>query len=357
MTGTPAKYSFVILVIYLLIDANVAAQVINDNIESRIALTIEEYKSSNTDDCSLQWSCINKPLTRKCIQYHNDQWFFFNSGDHEELYVNVSGQDCRDRRGIQVIIIDGEAYEPETYTILKCVSFGNHDDVFFKLDSLERHKEYLVQIDGYLNDYCSFQIEVSKQPKGIPLKELFVDDSANNLIAENIVELQWDVTDSIAHHVEHYEIWRMFESEYRSMLVAQVGQEYNARRRPKLQYAIQDSLIQYGSYSYKIIAANKNKRSLISSTSIYNPKPKHAAADETDWLRLELYYPYKCKLKISVFDAKKRVLLNYFRFNYSFENQTFETYIKNYREEGISEFRVEVENLGNGEKQNKIIKK
>ena len=39
------------------------------------------------------------------------------------------------------------------------------------MDSLEIGKEYLVQVDGYLNDFCAFVIEVSDPQKGLRLVE------------------------------------------------------------------------------------------------------------------------------------------------------------------------------------------
>ncbi|HLK98373.1 MAG TPA: hypothetical protein VK364_11445, partial [Hymenobacter sp.] len=53
------------------------AQVANDDIERRQVLQLEQPVSSNTTDCTVQWSAVDEKLTGRCIEYHNDQWFEF----------------------------------------------------------------------------------------------------------------------------------------------------------------------------------------------------------------------------------------------------------------------------------------
>ncbi len=63
---------------------------INDNIENRLELKMNEPRKSNTADCTLQWGCLNHALTKKLIQYHNDQWFFFKSNQHGIDYATYN---------------------------------------------------------------------------------------------------------------------------------------------------------------------------------------------------------------------------------------------------------------------------
>jgi hypothetical protein len=58
-----------------------------------------------------------------------------------------------------------------------------------------------------------------------------------------------------------------------------------------------------------------------------------------------------------LFDTNRRELLNYFIFLYSADNQIFETYIKDYLEKGITDYRLQVEHLETGAKQNFWIEK
>ena len=91
-----------------LISQNFAnAQVVNDNIGNRSRLIIDSASIySSTDEATVEWQCINKALTNKCLIYHNDQWFTFNVKSEGSYYLNITSQSCRDSRGIQAIIIE-----------------------------------------------------------------------------------------------------------------------------------------------------------------------------------------------------------------------------------------------------------
>ena len=75
------KAVIVLLSAVTLLQSNVCAQVANDNIQHRLELPTDgNALVSNTTGCTVQWACVDQRLTGKCIQYHNDQWFFFHSG-------------------------------------------------------------------------------------------------------------------------------------------------------------------------------------------------------------------------------------------------------------------------------------
>jgi hypothetical protein len=90
------------------ISQNIAnAQVVNDNIGNRSRLILDSASIySSTDEASVEWQCINKALTNKCLIYHNDQWFTFNVKSEGTYYLNITSQNCRDSRGIQAIVIE-----------------------------------------------------------------------------------------------------------------------------------------------------------------------------------------------------------------------------------------------------------
>jgi hypothetical protein len=66
-----------------------------------------------------------------------------------------------------VVVIDGEPCKTETYKILSCVSLETQDDVNVKLVGLTENQDYLINVDGYLEDQCSFIIDISPVPKGV----------------------------------------------------------------------------------------------------------------------------------------------------------------------------------------------
>ena len=333
------------------------SQVENDNIENRIQLVLNKLASSSTTDCTLQWKCLNQRLTAKCIQYHNDQWYYFRTGNQDKYYLNISGQDCRDLRGVQLVIIDGEPCEPESYKILKCISLGTQNDVFVELDSLENQKEYMVLIDGYLHDFCSFNIEFSDKPKGLPLEEEELVNMEIKPAGENHVKIYWSIPDTIANELRYYEVYRRHESKFKSRKIHEVNQGFNAYGTKQLDYVCEDILPDYGKFYYKVIGVGDHGRIFISKISIQNKKPKSLDPESKYWLELELQYPDACKLKIAIYDAKNYSLLNWHNFNYTLENSLFETYIKDYIDEGIFFYRIEVINLDTKERINHLIQK
>ncbi|RYY21571.1 MAG: hypothetical protein EOO36_00355, partial [Cytophagaceae bacterium] len=135
------------------------AQVANDNIENRRLLRAEEVVTSTTTNCTVQRSCVDERLTGKCIEYHNDQWFEFRPPTAGTYFVNISGQRCRDVRGVQLVVLTGTPCQPSTYHVLSCTSLGTQDDLFVTLPNLQAGHPYLLDIDGYLKDGCRFNLQ------------------------------------------------------------------------------------------------------------------------------------------------------------------------------------------------------
>ena len=89
--------SFFLLVICF----TLAAQVSNNNIGSRTELILDAAPThSTTANSSVEWACVNKSLTNKCLIYHNDQWFHFTPQTNGKLFLNIASQQCRDLQGI-----------------------------------------------------------------------------------------------------------------------------------------------------------------------------------------------------------------------------------------------------------------
>jgi len=255
------------------------------------------------------------------------------------------------------LIIDGDPCIPESYKIKKCISLGNHDDVFIALDSLENQKEYMVLVDGYLHDFCAFNLELADKPKGIPLTKQGLVNLGMKPIADFHFELSWRIPDSIANLVRSYEVYRRHETEYKSKKVHEIQQGFNAYGKPRLDYGIDEILPDYGWYYYKIIGVEDQDKILISKSLFHYPKPNLKGSESKNWLELDMHYPKPCKLKISIYNATRQSLLYWSNFRYSTENSFFEHYIKEYIDDGVFYFRIEVENLETNEKKNHLILK
>ena len=169
------------------------------------------------------------------------------------------------------------------------------------------------------------------------------------------VEVGWRVPDTIASLVKKYEVYRLNETAFKSEKVHEINQSYNTHGIPRLDYVIDEVLPDYGKFYYKVIGVGDNDRMLISNSLIQYPRPKSDDKELKNWLEVDLNYPKGCKLKISIFDAKNHSLLYWMNFNYSSENRFFEYFIKDYRDEGITNFRIDILNLETGEKTSQLI--
>ncbi len=349
-------------------------QVINDNIENRLELKLNKPLLSNTTDCTLQWKCLNHTLTKKLIQYHNDQWFFFKTTQLKKYFINVSSQECRDLRGVQLMVIRGIACVPESYEILKCVSLGDQNDVFLKLDNLKPDQEYLILIDGYLNDFCAFQIEFSDTSKGFPVEDKGLVPMKFAPVTDFHFEIYWSVPNSITNLIRRYEIYRKDDFEFKSQLIHEVPQGFNTKGTPRLDYVVEDILPDFGVYHYKIIGIGDKDRFLIGNKLLSYNRPPGYQKDSKDtvlkmdsptstleniqsWLEIDLHYPRACKLKISIFDASSQKFLRRLDFNYNPSNRLFKTNIKKFREQGIFYYRIEVVHEETANKKSHLIMK
>lgn len=227
-----------------------SAQVTNDDIDHRIRLTAEASIVSSTTGCTVQWNCVDEQLTGKCIQYHNDQWFEFTPKTAGRYFVNISGQQCRDTRGVQLVVLTGTPCQPATYRVLTCSSLGSQDDVFVTLDSLKAGQSYLLNVDGYLRDYCQFNLAVSRTPRGLPDAALppAVDPQTNP-----VVTLRWTLPDSLGS-VQQFRVWRREAAAFQTtaqVTVAVVRSTYGTARTG---YSWTDTLSTPGRYLYQVTA-------------------------------------------------------------------------------------------------------
>lgn len=174
------------------------AQAANDNIENRRVLKAGEIITSNTTGCTVQRGCVDERLTGQCIQYHNDQWFEFTPPVAGRYFVNIGGQRCRDVRGVQLVVLTGQPCQPATYHVLSCTSLGTQDDVFVALDDLQAGQPYLLDIDGYLKDFCQFTLQVSDRAVGMPAVLPPASLAGALPGANRVVGLEWALPDSLA---------------------------------------------------------------------------------------------------------------------------------------------------------------
>ena len=228
------------------------AQAANDNIENRRVLRLEEISTSSTTGCTVQRACVDERLTGKCIEYHNDQWFEFTPKVSGRYFVNIGGQQCRDVRGVQLVVLTGQPCQPATYRVLSCTSLGTQDDVFVTLDSLRAGQPYLFDVDGYLKDFCRFSLQVSRTAAGLPVS--YFPPSPARLLptASRVVELSWTLPDSLANVLD-CRVMRREIHQYRSTEVHRVPVRRDTYGRPEASYSVTDTLPGPGIYDYQVL--------------------------------------------------------------------------------------------------------
>ncbi len=239
----------------LLTFTNALAQVSNNNIHQRAQLFIDDAATiSTTDKSTVEWACINKKLTEKCLIYHNDQWFTFTSATSGRLYLNVGNQQCKKKFGVQVLLIEGNPCETNTYRLLHCESFTDQNDTFIALDSIVAQKTYLINIDGFLGDVCSFNIQIATKPKGFPMRSLSLYTLDVTVKQEQqLVHLNWRIEKHASSRQEHFEIFRQKRNDYKATLITTVQLQANAQGKMLDQYFYTDTLISAGQYQYSIV--------------------------------------------------------------------------------------------------------
>lgn len=264
-----SRLLFIVFLLLLNPIFGIHAQTPNDNIENAIYLEHDQPFSSKTHGCTIQWSCVDESLTGKCIDYHNDQWFIFNAESYSKLYVNVGNQRCRDLRGVQIVVLKGEPCNVETYQVFKCVSLVNQDDIYIELDSLQKNENYYINIDGYLHDYCFFEIEVSQKPKGFPIDQELVLYTYSNR-NKNLVRIDWELPDALFHQVDEFQIFRKTASAFKHEFVANIPLISNVYGDISGKYYFEDSIAANIKYHYKLtVRANSGRLLFIDNYQFY----------------------------------------------------------------------------------------
>ncbi len=230
------------------------AQVPNDDIANRRVLQLEEQVVSSTTGCTVQQACVDERLTGKCIEYHNDQWFTFTPTITGQYFVNIGQQKCRDVRGVQLVVLTGQPCQPKTYRILNCISLGTQDDVFVVLKNLQAGQPCLLNVDGYLKDFCQFTLQVSRQATGSPawLLPLLATEALPG--TNRVVHLEWTLPDSLAN-AAYCRVLRREAHAFRSSERGRVAVGRNTLGGQPSTYAVADTLPAPGYYLYQVMTA------------------------------------------------------------------------------------------------------
>ncbi|MTI41955.1 hypothetical protein [Fulvivirga lutimaris] len=305
---------------------NAVAQTVNNDMTEAIELQIDQPFTSKTDGNTVQYACIDQQLTGKCIQYHNDQWFTFTNTNYDTLYINIGNQQCRDLRGVQLVAFEGELCAPDTYKILDCISLATQDDIYATISPLKHDQKYWLNIDGYLHDYCQFELEVSLRPKGVSAKPIGLIKKVSQQKKKSVIQLNWSINDSLAQSLQNFIIMRREDSAFSFDSLASVPVEFNTFGAYQPDYIFTDQLYEPGVYWYRIIAQNTEGHKLITEELSFQ-------INSIDLSKTVLFLDYEENddIVISVYSDNNK-LLDTIKLRYkSREHRNFPLYLDKYK--------------------------
>jgi hypothetical protein len=283
-------------------------QVINNRIENRISLRLDETSfSSFTTQSDVQWDCINKALTSRCLVYHNDQWFTITPPSIGPYFINIHNQHCKNAYGVQLVILEGDPCKTDSYQLKRCVPFSDQADFYVRLDSLTPNQEYLINVDGFLGDLCSFHIAFSTSLQGIPV-------NAENLhrltstagITDSVVSIGWSMSDSLAFTVKDFQVYRK-KDKSRSELVASIPVIHNAYGTTQHNYQAFDTIHAKGSYVYSIYGSVSDDVLLLSQEFVkfQGQRPQQISRRASSLKREFTYYATGTEMvTVHIFDRE-----------------------------------------------------
>lgn len=140
--------------------------------------------------------------------YHNDQWYRFTLIEKQVLYLNITAQQCQKNCGIQLVLLEGNPCVTSTYKVWKCISKLPLHDTYIRLDSLQPEVDYLLNIDGFLADVCSFEISVSNRPKGYPVLDNSAASIQKVVTEKQNVKVSWEIKEADAELIHGFKVMR-----------------------------------------------------------------------------------------------------------------------------------------------------
>jgi hypothetical protein len=307
------RIAIVSWIIIMCLQVSVSGQkAINNNIEERIELKLEsDVVRSTTRESDVQWNCINKNLTHKCLIYHNDQWFSYKPLSAETAYLRISNQKCRDQLGVQLVIIEGDPCKTTSYKLKKCIDFTDQADFCVMLDSLRMGQEYLINVDGYLGDICEFDIAITRTPSGVPISSPLLSGAVVSAIQQDsIVQLQWTVSDSAMIGAKDFTIYRKKNGGRRSaeLRTPAIRNAYGVAAK---NYSVADTLQTKGDYAYSIFIHRDDgvfllEKKMISYQDVYKT-PVYRSTKRT----IDYFSRDNGSVLVKVLDEEKKPLFSF----------------------------------------------
>lgn len=217
-------------------------------------LNLNTATQSSTHNNTVERACVDEKLTGQCIQYHNDQWFSYTPTTAEPFFVNVTHRRCREGNGVQLVIFNGEMCQTESYDIVACLSPGTAEDYYFKVEQPKQDVSYIMVIDGYLGDFCDFEIQIARRAQGLPAERLPPIAEARAVAKELMVDVTWEYQPG-QEEGRYFQVMRRTADEVKKWKI-QLAQ--NSRGELGSDYELTDTLTRPGKATYEVYLVDVN---------------------------------------------------------------------------------------------------
>jgi len=308
------------IVLVLFATHPVWAQVSNDKVANRIRLEADALPlHTTTASSTVEWGCLNQALTDKCLVYHNDQWYSFQVKEPQAYFLNISRLTCRNTKGIQLILIEGNPCETKNYRVIQCIRQIQNEDVFVPLGMVVANMTYLIEIDGFDGDHCDFDIQISRRPSGLPMQfEELLKSEARVSVAtqtDSLVNILWKVPAGQLTQIDEFRVYRLKERDV-FRLARAVPTQRNAYGNPVDSYSIKDTLTTPGNYLYRVLGYPVSGQPVLLTEARVTYAKKKKLPPVTQTIRFFPPFNQKTEYAVRVYEMQQLSVLHAFNGSY-----------------------------------------
>jgi hypothetical protein len=332
-----SKKLFLLVLIFLKQIPTFSQAVINDSIDHKIHLSINNgFFASSTSECTVEWNCVEKEKLKSTITFHNDQWFSFRPRKQGHYYLVVRNQLCKEKRGVQVLVIDGIPCVPTSYSYLKLHSLLSTEDINYKLSDLKDNHEYLISIDGLLGDQCQFEIGISDTIPGNVINSVSKEIDVKAERGKNTIILKWKANRLMKDSIYKFLIYRKIGSTPFQVIDSFPTGSYSHGNHEE-EFIKEDVMTQPDDYFYYIVG--ETRLGIKYSYKSFNVKNNSINPDSRFIYTFRSSYKGKGEIRFRIINADNQQLLSS-REKENKHNELFGINLLSYYATGIKRFRI-----------------
>ncbi|MFP4663565.1 MAG: LamG-like jellyroll fold domain-containing protein [Bacteroidales bacterium] len=161
----------------------------NDHCSNAIDLTTGVLTTSQTSNATTD--IAEDPSFSGCgsVTLENTVWYTFTTTGDGDVNITFQNTACSpSTNGLQVSIneISGDPCDPANYTEVFCEAPGDQSEIIWDGTDLPANTTYLIAVDGYANNDCDFEMDVTGNVP-LPVELLFFKAEKD----DNFVDVSW----------------------------------------------------------------------------------------------------------------------------------------------------------------------